>query len=180
MHNILRAFTTASSLMMDADGDQIDERGRSKAVSAVWAEMPRMSGDLIRVAEELLEEPASVGELCKNEEEWLKAVIDEVATTTDQPQLSTEDSWATLARFTAWLAFCLKQSASYADDSEFGKDGFERIRAVLAEADEFERAVLTTAITEASTQMEATASVTSRQIVQVYDELVHTLQTVGR
>lgn len=177
MHNILRTYVTATSLLVDADSEQIDERGRLKAVSSVWAEMPRMSADVIHVAEELIREPDTAnGEPCNNEERWLKAVIDEVATTTDQPQHSTEESWAKLARSIAWLSFCLKQASSYAEDSEYGEQGFDAVCRLLAEADDLERALLTTAITEASTHIESTGSVTCRDIVQVYDELVRSLQ----
>ena len=176
MHNILRAYVTATSLLIDASEEQIDERGRTKAVSTVWAEMPKMSGDLITVAEQLLEDPSRAeGEPCNNEEQWLKAVIDEVATTTDEALLSDEDSWSSIARYTAWLAFCLNQSTGYASDGEYGRTGFQQVRELLAAADDYEKTVVVTAITEAGTHLESTGSETSKAIVSSYDELVRGL-----
>jgi|GEM_PF-4253117 len=176
MHNILRAYVTASSLLLDADEKQIDERGRTKVVSSVWAEMPRMSADVIHVAEELMEEPKNAnGEPSEKEEQWLKAVVDEVATKTEEPLHSTEDSWATLARSTAWLAFCLRQAGSYAEDPDYGERGFETVCSLLSGADELEKTLAKTAITAASTHIESTGSLTSKEIVKVYDELVRSL-----
>lgn len=176
MHNILRAYVTATSLLIDANDEQVDQGGSKKAVSSVWAEMPTMSADLIHIAEELLEDPSlAVGEPCKNEEQWLKAVIDEVATASEQPPLTDEASWSSIARYTAWLTFCLNQSSSYAVDSEYGRKGFEQIRNLIEEADDFEKSILIAAITEASAHIESTASATSKEIVSTYDELVRGL-----
>lgn len=176
MHNILRAYVTATSLLIDASEEQIDERGRTKAVSTVWAEMPKMSADLINVAEQLLEDPSlASGEPCKNEEQWLKAVIDEVATTSEQTPLSDEESWSSVARYTAWLAFCLNQSTGYAKDADYGRTGFEQVRDLLGGADDFEKSVVVSAITEAGTHLESTGSETSKAIVATYDALVRDL-----
>ena len=176
MHNILRAYVTATSLLIDATDEQIDARGSKKAVSSVWAEMPSMSADVIHVAEQLLEDPSlAAGEASEKEEQWLKAVIDEVATSSDQPPHSDEDSWARIARYTAWLAFCLNQSSSYAQDTEYGREGFELIRNLVEQADDFEKSILVAAITEASAHIESTASETSKEIMSTYDELVRGL-----
>jgi len=176
MHNILRAFVTATRLLIDASEEQIDERGRTKSVSSVWAEMPTMSADVIQVAEQLLDDPSlAAGEPCKNEKQWLKAVIDEVATTSEQPPQSDEDSWSSIARFTAWLAFCLKQSTTYAKDPDYGKNGFEQIRKLIEKADDFEKSTLIAAITAASSHMESQGSEASKEIVSTYDELVRVL-----
>lgn len=176
MHNILRAFVSATSLLIDATDEQIDERGRTKAVSSVWAEMPNMSADVIQMAEQLLDDPSLAGgEPGKNEKQWLKAVIDEVATASEQPPQSNEESWSSIARFTAWLAFCLNQSKSYAKDTEYGQNGFQQIRKLIEGADDFEKSVLITAITEASAHVESQESETSKEIVSTYDELIRAI-----
>ncbi len=175
MHSTLRAYVTATSLLMDADESQVDERGRSKAVSTVWAEMPNMSADLITTAEQLMDDPTlSHGEPCGNEERWLRAIVDEVGTP-GKSELSTDESWASIARFTAWLAFCMRQAATYAEDSDFGKSGFERIRDLLQEAEDYEKANFSAAVTEASLHMASTESETSRAIVDAYDDLIRGL-----
>lgn len=176
MHNILRSFVSATSLLMDASDEQIDQRGRTKAVSTVWAEMPNMSADVIKIAEQLLDDPSlAAGEPCKNERQWLKAVIDEVGTTSEQPPQSDEESWSSIARFTAWLAFCLNQSKSYAKDSEYGQNGFSQICKQIEQADDYEKSILTAAITEASAHLGSQESESSKEIVSTYDELVRGL-----
>ncbi len=176
MHTILRAFVTATNLLIDATEEQIDARGGKKAISSVWAEMPNMSADVIQVAEQLLDDPTlAKGEPCRNEGRWLKAVVDEVATTSEQPPQSDEASWSSIARFTAWLAFCLNQSKAYAKDAEYGQNGFNQICKLIEEADDFEKSILTTAITEASAHLESQESETTKEIVSTYDELVRAI-----
>lgn len=173
MHSILRAFVTATSLLIKADKSQIDERGRTKAVSTVWSEMPRMSARLIHVAEELLDDSTlAAGEPLEDEEQWLKAIIDEVGTPSPAGELTEDETWESLSRYTAWLAFCLRQSASYAEDAQFGVEGFSRVRDVLKKSDDFERAVAVAAITAAGTHLESTESQTSKLIAAAYDDLI--------
>lgn len=176
MHTILRAYVTATSFLIDATDEQIDTRGSKKAVSSVWAEMPNLSADVIHIAEQLLDDPTlAAGEPSAKEEYWLKAVVDEVATASDYPPMTDEASWSSMARYTAWLAFCLKQSSNYATDPEYGKNGFEKIRELIEGSDDFEKSILVAAITEASAHIESTASVTSKDIVASYDDLVRGL-----
>lgn len=176
MHNILRAYVTATRLLIDATEDQIDDRGRSKAVATAWAEMPLMSGDVIHIAEQLREDPSlASGEPHQSEEGWLKAVIDEVATTGSEPAHSTEESWATLARAIAWLAFCLKQATSYAEDKNYGNEAFYQIRSQIEAADEFEKSLVVSAVTGATAHLDSTRSPATQEIVAVYDELVRGL-----
>ncbi len=69
MYNILRAYMTASRLLIDATEEQIDERGRTKAVASVWAEMPQMSSDVIQIADQLMDNPELAnGEVHETEE----------------------------------------------------------------------------------------------------------------
>ena len=173
MHTILRAFVTATIHVQEASETQIDQRGAKKTLGAVWSELPRLDAQVIRVAEELSDEPSQYpGDAHSLEPQWLKAIIDEVGTPSTTDTMDGNESWAWLARNTAWLAFCLAQAEGYASDGSYGRKAFDQVRETLAAADEFEKPLILATVTEAGTHFESTESGMARQIVEVYDRLI--------
>lgn len=174
MHTLLRAFVTATAQIQEADAHQIDQRGARKALGTVWSELPSLDARIIEVAEELSDEPSRyAGEAHASESPWLNAVIDEVGTPSSGATMDENASWAWIARSTAWLGFCLAQAEGYASDAGYAREAFDQIRDTLAEADEFEKAVILAAVSEAGAHLESTDSKSARQVVEVYDQLIH-------
>lgn len=177
MYNILRAFVTATILVEQADVDQIDQRGAKKALGAVWAQVSCLHHTVITVAQELFDDPQlALSQADALESQWLRAVIDEVGTPSTEPELNEADSWAWLTRSTAWLTFCLAQAGAYAKDSSYGERGFEQIRGILAQADDFEKTIAFAAITEADTHLELTGSALAQQVSATYGKLIRAVE----
>ena len=178
MHNMLRAFVTATILVEQADEDQIDQRGAKKALGTVWAQLSSLHANVIGVAQELFDDPRLANaEPHELESQWLRAVIDEVGTPSTAPALNEDDSWAWLARSTAWLAFCLAQTESYARDGTYGQRGFEQIYAMLAQADDFEKLSAFAAITAAGAHLESTGSAMAQQVSATYGRLIRAVES---
>ena len=174
MHTLLRAFVTATSLIEQATETQIDQKGAKKALATVWADLPRLDRAVIAAAEELLDDSTLAnGSARDDESRWLKAVIDEVGTPAPEgPVCNESESWKSMARSTAWLAFCLRQAGSYAQDADYAEQGFAQVCQLLTQSDEYERAVIFASVNEAALHIESMGSPLAMQIKSTYDELL--------
>lgn len=177
MHNILRMFVTSVALLFEAKRDQIDKRGAEKAVATIWPLLTSLSTDVLQVTEELMDEPTrSIHDPHPNERKWLKAIIDELGSPSEQPILTSDDSWKTLTHGIAWFAFCLREAGSYAENPEYGKTGFERICGMIGSLDDDEKALIAAGITESTLRFDA-SEVRYSQITDAFDKLLSCTQT---
>ena len=172
MHDLLRIFVSASAILLEGTDEQLDVPGAEKAVASFWSHLRTFPHQVLRTAEELLDEPGSSQVSAHpNEKRWLKAIIDELGAPADRSMMSVDDAWKTVVHAIAWFGFCLKESASYASESDYGMEGFASICDMVERAASEAQTMFVAGVTEAVLQFEA-AAVANRRIAEAYDEMM--------